>query len=213
VNNFSFVSALPSPVAHRLPPAALQELMTWGSIEATPISLTRSNQQGGGDSSVGPFRIEDTSKREELAFKLAKKAKKSLADSNHRRGGESGLAIDSRRGNASLRERVLEHNSSSSTRGGGGGGSTPRTGDHLSPAARSLLSKTKPGRMLDRGLRGNQTVLSRDERQREEEKRLERARLRARQVESQDRLKRERWTVSFLSKSSLSSLIETDVEV
>ncbi|GAA5916399.1 splicing factor ESS-2 family protein [Sporobolomyces salmoneus] len=184
VNNFSFVSALPSPRAHQLPPQALQELMTWGSIEATPVTL-RSTEV---DQSVGPFRIEDTSRREELAFKLARKAKRSLADNDASSGRKSGLATDVR-GGTSLRRGVLD-----STRGEGN--STPRTGDHLSPAARSLLSKTRPGRMLDRGLRGNQTELSKEDRKREEERRLERAKKRAREVESQERLRRERWTPS-----------------
>ncbi|GAA5966853.1 hypothetical protein JCM3765_004575 [Sporobolomyces pararoseus] len=187
VNNFSFVSAIPSPRAHQLAPQALQELMTWGSIEATPITLRTTESDG----SVGPFRIEDTSKREELAFKLARKAKKSLADSHSTHS--SGLATSS---SSSVRGGKRGVFDSVRSERGGGGNATPRTGDHLSPAARSLLSKTKPGRLLDRGLRGNQTELSREDKKREEERRLERARKRAREVESQDRLKRERWTPS-----------------
>ncbi|GAA6019065.1 hypothetical protein JCM11491_002504 [Sporobolomyces phaffii] len=201
VNNFSFVSALPTPRAHQLAPEALQELMTWGSIEATPVTI-RTNARDDHANSVGPFRIEDTSRREALAHKMAKKAKRSLAESAaeaaraNGRGGGGGLALDARRtGGTSLRRGVLD--SLRTTPGTPGGGSaTPRTGDHLSPAARSLLSKTKPGRMLDRGLRGNQVEMTKEDKEKEEERRLERARKRAREVESQDRLKRERWTPS-----------------
>ncbi|GAA5884369.1 hypothetical protein JCM16303_003655 [Sporobolomyces ruberrimus] len=196
VNDFSFVSALPTPRAHQLGPQALQELMTWGSIEATPVTI-RTNDAAG-DSSVGPFRIEDTSKREELAFKMARKAKRSLAESANRggSGGRKGLAIDSR-GTGSLRRGGLDASvRSSATPGGGGGNITPRTGDYLSPAARSLLSKTNSGKLLDRGLRGNQTELTGKEKKEEEVRRIERAKKRAREVESQDRLKRERWTPS-----------------
>ncbi|GEM08257.1 hypothetical protein Rt10032_c05g2274 [Rhodotorula toruloides] len=52
VSGFSFVDALPSHSSSTLPAQALQELMTWGTIEATPITLRTS----GDDMSVGPFR-------------------------------------------------------------------------------------------------------------------------------------------------------------
>ncbi|GAA6059811.1 hypothetical protein JCM10212_003706 [Sporobolomyces blumeae] len=196
VSGFSFVDALPSPRASALPPSALQELMTWGTIEATPVTLRTSE-----DFSVGPFRLEDTSRRETLAFKMANKAKRSLAESASTGKGK-GLAVDARRGGAggaghdSLRKSVLD-----STRGGGGGGGrtpstrgpgSPRTSaGNLSPAARSLLGKTKPGRALE-------TSLSRTRQwtEDEERRRVERAKTRAREVESQDRLRRERWTPS-----------------
>ncbi|GAA5927393.1 splicing factor ESS-2 family protein [Sporobolomyces koalae] len=209
VNDFSFVSALPSPRANQLPPQALQELMTWGSIEATPITL-RTHEV---DASVGPFRIEDTSRREELAFKMARKAKRSLAETAASHGSATAASGSTSRGLAlgggnstGLRRSVLDSVRSSTMTGrceGISGNSTPRTGDHLSPAARSLLSKTKPGRALERGLSRNQqqqgsnaVEMGKYERQEEDRRRVERARKRAREVESQDRLKRERWTPS-----------------
>lgn len=207
VNDFSFVSAIPSPRASQLPPQALQELMTWGSIEATPVTLRSSSLDS--DGSVGPFRIEDTSKREELAFKMARKAKRSLAQSA---SGGKGLATDARTrgGSTSLRRSAME----SSIRGTpgssrGGGASTPRTGDHLSPAARSLLGKTKPGMALEMGLKRSEGHLKYEE-EVEERKRIERAKKRAREVESRDRLKRERWTVRTLSCSGSNESKETD---
>lgn len=153
--------------------------MTWGTIEATPVTLRTS----GDDMSVGPFRVRETDRREELAHKMARKAKRSLAD-----GGKDGIAAG---GSTSLRRSAME----ASVRGGTtprGGGATPRRSTtDLSPAARSLLGRTKPGKALEGGL-AREKQWSEDE----ERRRLERARQRAREVESRDRLRRERWTVS-----------------
>lgn len=178
--------------------------MTWGSIEATPVTLRSSTLDG--DGSVGPFRIEDTSKREELAFKMARKAKRSLAESA---SGGKGLATDARRGGGSgggLRRSAMESSirGSSTTPRTTSGASTPRTGDHLSPAARSLLGKTKPGMALEMGLKRSSGHLKYEE-EVEEKRRIERAKKRAREVESRDRLKRARWTVCLLSLALLTS--------
>jgi len=181
--------------------------MTWGSIEATPVTLRSSTLDG--DGSVGPFRIEDTSKREELAFKMARKAKRSLAESA---SGGKGLATDARRGGGGSggglrRSAIMESSirgSSTTTPRTSSGASTPRTGDHLSPAARSLLGKTKPGMALEMGLKRSSGHLKYEE-EVEEKRRIERAKKRAREVESRDRLKRARWTVCLLSLALLTS--------
>ncbi|BGP31381.1 hypothetical protein JCM10296v2_003145 [Rhodotorula toruloides] len=181
VSGFSFVDALPSHSSSSLPAQALQELMTWGTIEATPVTLRTS----GDDMSVGPFRVREADRREELAHKMARKAKRSLADS-----GREGVAAGAGGGGStSLRKSALE----ASVRGGvTPGGATPRRSTtDLSPAARSLLGRTKPGKALEGGL-AREKQWSEDE----ERRRLERARQRAREVESRDRLRRERWTPS-----------------
>lgn len=154
--------------------------MTWGTIEATPVTLRTS----GDDMSVGPFRVREADRREELAHKMARKAKRSLADS-----GREGVAAGGGGGSTSSRRSAME----ASVRGGATpGGVTPRrSATDLSPAARSLLGRTKPGKALEGGL-AREKQWSEDE----ERRRLERARQRAREVESRDRLRRERWTVS-----------------
>ncbi|EGU12946.1 Aspartate aminotransferase [Rhodotorula toruloides ATCC 204091] len=179
VSGFSFVDALPSHSSSSLPAQALQELMTWGTIEATPVTLRTS----GDDMSVGPFRVREADRREELAHKMARKAKRSLADS-----GREGVAAGGGGGSTSLRRSAME----ASVKGGATpGGVTPRrSATDLSPAARSLLGRTKPGKALEGGL-AREKQWSEDE----ERRRLERARQRAREVESRDRLRRERWTL------------------
>ncbi|GAA5892249.1 hypothetical protein JCM5296_003217 [Sporobolomyces johnsonii] len=190
VASFSFVSALPSPRASQLPPQALQELMTWGTIDATPVTLRTTGE----DASVGPFRIKDSSRREALAHKMARKAKRSLAESA---SGGRGLAVDARAAAAAggLRKSVLDPSSSVHSSPGGssarGPGSPRPSATDLSPAARNLLGRTKPGRALEGGL--GRTKQWSDE---EERRRVERAKARAREVEGRERLRRERWTPS-----------------
>jgi protein DGCR14 len=186
--------------------------MTWGTIEATPVTL----RTAGGDQSVGPFRVKESDKREVLAHKMARKAKRSLAESVT--GAGRGLATTpggGGGGGGSMRRSALEA-SIRSSRGGvgggvpgsttpGGGGSTPRRSTtDLSPAARSLLGRTKPGKALEGSL-GQSLQWNEDE----ERRRVERARLRAREVESRERLRRERWTVSDLSRALLRLPAET----
>ncbi|KPV72140.1 uncharacterized protein RHOBADRAFT_55978 [Rhodotorula graminis WP1] len=173
VGGFSFVDALPTLPSAALPPHALQELMTWGTIEATPVVLRAAEADAagaaaggggggggsmGGPGAVGPFRVREADRREELAHRMARRAKRSLAES----GGPSprgGLALG---GGGLLRRSAVEasvRGGGSSTPGGGGGGrggggtpSASARADALSPAARSLLGRTKPGRALEAGL-------------------------------------------------------------
>ncbi|GAA6007527.1 hypothetical protein JCM10207_006375 [Rhodosporidiobolus poonsookiae] len=196
VSGFSFVDALPSPSASSLPAQALQELMTWGTIEATPVTLRSSSSFPDGDGSVGPFRIREGDRREELAHQMARRAKRSLAEGASR---GKGLAVDARAGSASstLRRSLLDASTRSSSRTPSltpsHSGSTPRASAAagLSPAARTLLGRTKPGRALEAGL-GRSKAWGEDE----ERRRRRRAEERAREVESLERIRRERWTPS-----------------
>lgn len=189
VSGFSFVDALPTPAAASLPPQALQELMSWGVIESTPVTLRSSGE----DHAPGPFNIRDTSRRERLANEMARKAKRSLADRAGEGGGsarKSGLAV------GGLRRSVLDSvRSGAGTPGRGGSPGTPGSprssaGD-LSPAASALLGRTGQGRALATGL-----AKTRGWGEDEERRRVERAQQRAREVESRERLRRERWTAS-----------------
>lgn len=186
VQGFSFVDALPTPKAASLPAESLQELMTWGTIESTPVTLRTTD----GDTAAGPFRIKDSSRRENLAHAMAKKAKKSLADRAHDgRDGARGLAIGS-----GLRRSVLTsvRGSPQASPGGVGyGPGSPRANSgNLSPAANALLSRTGQGRALAHGLSHS------DGYSETERRRVEKAQARAREVESRDRLRRQRWSES-----------------
>ncbi|BGP15451.1 hypothetical protein JCM10213_005133 [Rhodosporidiobolus nylandii] len=197
LSGFSFVDALPTTNSASLPPSALQELMTWGSIEATPVTLRSADAAG--DAAVGPFRVREADRREELALRMAKKAKRSLAESA---GRGKGLAVDARPGGSALQRSLLHASVRSAASPGGvspsagrtpsGSSSTPRaSADALSPAARSLLSRTKPGRALEAGL-GRTKAWGEDE----ERRRVERAKARAEEVEREERRRRRRWTPS-----------------
>lgn len=164
--------------------------MTWGTIESTPVTLRTTES---GDSAAGPFRIKDSSRRETLAHAMARKAKKSLADRAHDgREGARGLAT----GTPGLRRSVLDRSTRGNTPGRTGrapapGSASPRASSgNLSPAANALLSRTGQGRALTHGL-NQSTGYSETER-----KRVEKARARAREVESQDKLRRQRWSQS-----------------
>ncbi|KAM0746565.1 hypothetical protein T439DRAFT_134179 [Meredithblackwellia eburnea MCA 4105] len=180
VGGFSFVDALPTPRASTIPADALKDLMSWGTIESTPVALRSAgsvarNVLGEGG---GPFAIRETSKREEMAREMAKSAKRNLAD--RKRGQASSSS-------GGLRRKVLD-----SVRGSLDGGSTPRSprgGGELSPAARNLLSKTSHGRVLDRGLAASPGWKEQEE---DRQKSL-RAKARAREVESRDMLRRTKW--------------------
>lgn len=156
--------------------------MTWGTISSTPVALRSAGsvaRSGLGDGG-GPFRIVDTSHREVLAHKMASRAKRSLSD--------RAAALDPSKkrssGSNTLRRSVLDstgglrdiNDSTRSPRGGGGGAD-------LSPAARTLLGRA--GKSVGTSS-GQDTVVGR---------RL-RAVARAREVESRDRMRRERWSAS-----------------
>lgn len=185
VRGFSFVDALPTPRASTIDPQSLQDLMTWGTIESTPIalrstgSIARSALGDGG----GPFKIVDTSRRENLAHKLANNARKSLSQRAGSNSSSSG---------SGLRRRVLDGSIRGSNNVGGESPRTPnRDGNDLSPAAKNLLGRTGQGKALKGGMATSST-----EWEDENRRKLERARIKAREVESREKLKRERWSPS-----------------
>lgn len=187
------MDALPTPRAANIDPKSLQELMTWGTITGTPqrgstadLAARRSALGGGG----GPFHIAQTPKRDELAHKLATKARRSMT-------GKSGSAT------GALRRSVLDvsvHSSRAGTPGGASpgrspGGASPRAGAGLSPAAQALLGQTRHGKAMSGGL-GRSEGWGRDL---EERARKERIARKERELQSRERLRRERWDPSPVS--------------
>lgn len=80
VNNFSYVPSLPSPTPSELGPAAVKQLMTWGTLAGTPRILSQSDDPA--EESVlvpsTPFHISAPTKREVLSHKLSSSASRSL---------------------------------------------------------------------------------------------------------------------------------------
>ncbi|KAI0304925.1 nuclear protein DGCR14 [Russula brevipes] len=80
VSNFSYVPSVPSPTPSELGPAAVKQLMTWGTLAGTPRVLSQSDDPA--EESVPtpstPFHISAPTKREVLSHKLSSSAAKSL---------------------------------------------------------------------------------------------------------------------------------------
>ncbi|KAG6860113.1 hypothetical protein C0995_015551 [Termitomyces sp. Mi166 len=75
-SNFSLVPDLPSPTASELGPTAMKQLMTWGTLNATPRIISQDNSALPPPNT--PFHIPAMSSREMISHKLSTKASKSL---------------------------------------------------------------------------------------------------------------------------------------
>ncbi|KAH8988912.1 nuclear protein DGCR14 [Lactarius akahatsu] len=80
VSNFSYVPSLPSPTPSELGPAAVKQLMTWGTLAGTPRILSQPDDPAEESIPVPttPFHISAPTKREMLSHKLSSSAAKSL---------------------------------------------------------------------------------------------------------------------------------------
>ncbi|KAF7799027.1 hypothetical protein EIP86_010257 [Pleurotus ostreatoroseus] len=80
INSFSLVPSMPSPTPSELGPAAVKQLMTWGTLNATPRVLSQSDDPA--ESVETPpadtFQIRPPSARDRIAQKLSVSAAKSL---------------------------------------------------------------------------------------------------------------------------------------
>ncbi|TBU34575.1 nuclear protein DGCR14 [Dichomitus squalens] len=137
----SLVPSVPSPTPSELGPAAVKQLMTWGTLNATPRVLSQSDDPVDIPTPSTPFRIAAPSSRERLSHKLSSDAAKSLRAKATLLGGVPLLSRSS----------------------GGTGGSrrtsmpppsfTPRRADapgSLTPAAKRLLDRTTMGTAASR---------------------------------------------------------------
>lgn len=72
--------SIPSPTPSELGPAAVKQLMTWGTLNATPRVLSQSDDPAEATEIPLPhtFQIAAPTAREELSHKLSNKAAKSL---------------------------------------------------------------------------------------------------------------------------------------
>ncbi|KAF8912774.1 nuclear protein DGCR14 [Gymnopilus junonius] len=135
---FSLIPNLPSPTPAELGPAALKQLMTWGSINATPRIIS----QGGDPTDLRtPFRIPEISAREAISHRLSDSASKSLRAKAEKLNSSS-------RTPRTIKSTLLGKKGSM-----GPPSFTPRKAQaagNLTPAARRLLQRTAMGTAASR---------------------------------------------------------------
>ncbi|KAJ6575236.1 nuclear protein DGCR14 [Mycena capillaripes] len=141
INNFSLVPNLPSPTPEELGPSAVKQLMTWGTLNATPRIISQSEDLPPPST---PFHIPAPSSREAISHKLSNNASKSL------RVKAGLLGLGGRTPGILSRTPV----SSASKKGSMAPPTwTPRRSEaagSLTPAARRLLDRTTMGAAASR---------------------------------------------------------------
>lgn len=142
--NISLVPDLPSPTAAELGPAAVKQLMTWGTLDATPRIISQSDNPVEFATPSTPFHIPAVSSRESISHKLSSSASKSL----RAKAGLLGL------GQLGRTPGIIASTPGGGMRGTRGKGSmpppswTPRRSEaagNLTPAARRLLERSTLG--------------------------------------------------------------------
>ncbi|KAJ8469200.1 hypothetical protein ONZ45_g16976 [Pleurotus djamor] len=140
---FSLVPDLPSPTPEELGPSAIKELMTWGTLNATPRIISTTDDDIPTPST--PFRISAPSHRESLSHKLSNDAARSLrAKAGLLNGGRTPISgSGSKRPmsalGASLRAGSMAPPSWTPQR------NAERNPGGLTPAAKRLLDRTTMG--------------------------------------------------------------------
>jgi len=138
-NGFGLVPTMPSPTPEELGPAAVKQLMTWGTLNATPRIITSDDPADVPEPST-PFHIDGPSNRERISHKLSANASKSLRAKAILLGGSKTPGIS--------RTSSLER-----TRGNMGPPTwTPKRAEvagNLTPAAKRLLNRTMASRRSD----------------------------------------------------------------
>lgn len=137
-NEFSLVPSLPSPTAAELGPSAVNQLMTWGTLNATPRILSKSDDPAEAlPPPSTPFHIAAPSSREALSHKLSAHASKSLRAKAILLGGPTPII-----------GRTPVRGGSSRPGSMGPPSWTPRRADapgNLTPAGKRLLDRTTMG--------------------------------------------------------------------
>lgn len=137
-NEFSLVPSLPSPTAAELGPSAVNQLITWGTLNATPRILSKSDDPAEAlPLSSTPFHIAAPSSREALSHRLSAHASKSLRAKAVLLGGTTPLI-----------GRTPARGGSSKLGSMGPPSWTPRRADapgNLTPAGKRLLDRTTMG--------------------------------------------------------------------
>ncbi|KAG8864035.1 hypothetical protein FRB96_006908 [Tulasnella sp. 330] len=145
VQGFGYVEAVPSPSPSELGPDRVKELMTWGTLLATPRILSSSDDPT--DLSPSPFQIKAPYARDELGRRLGSEAGRALAKRAELLGG--GLPKKNKMAGKGKDSEEKKWTAS-----------TPKRVDMLTPAARRLLDRTKAGGGLTSGSGGSSSSLS-----------------------------------------------------
>ncbi|OBZ79084.1 Protein DGCR14 [Grifola frondosa] len=143
IDKFSLVPAIPTLTPSQLGPAAMKQLMTWGTLNATPRILSQSDDPAESiemPPPSTPFRIMEPSSRERISHKLSNNASKSL----RAKAGLLGIPGISRTpaSGSALRKGSMPPPSW-----------TPRKAEAagaLTPAAKRLLNRTTMGAAASR---------------------------------------------------------------
>jgi protein DGCR14 len=145
VSGYGFVDALPSPSPSELGPDAMKELMTWGTLLATPRVIN--NEDDGVPPSTSstratnPFTIAKPSSRDAIGRKLGSQASRSLREKAALLS--SGVVgVGATPGDDRKRKSDMPPPAFTPRRSG------VANADMLSPAARTLLGRTKSGGAL-----------------------------------------------------------------
>ncbi|KAI1793891.1 nuclear protein DGCR14 [Ganoderma leucocontextum] len=137
----SLVPSIPSPTPSELGPAAVKQLMTWGTLNATPRVLSQSDDPADIPTPSTPFRIMEPSSRERLSHKLSSDAAKSLRAKATLLSGVPLLSRSMGGGGSSRRTSMPPPSF------------TPRRADapgSLTPAAKRLLDRSTMGTAASR---------------------------------------------------------------
>lgn len=137
----SLVPSIPSPTPSELGHAAVKQLMTWGTLDATPRVLSQSDDPVDVLTLPTPFRIAEPSSRERLSHKLSSDAAKSLRAKATLLNGVPLLSRST--GSAGSSRRTSMPPPSFTPRRADGPGS-------LTPAAKQLLDRTTMGTAASR---------------------------------------------------------------
>lgn len=136
VGGFGFVDAVPSPTPSQLGVQGMKQLMTLGTLLATPRVLS-----GGDDpadlSAPSPFEIKGPGMRDTLGRKLGSEAGKALSKKAGLLGGATPRVSSPLVGGGGGKERQGERGRFTAM--------TPKRVDMLTPAARRLLDRTRGG--------------------------------------------------------------------
>ncbi|KAL4064935.1 nuclear protein DGCR14 [Scleroderma yunnanense] len=139
-DNFTLVAHVPSPSATEMGPSTIKQLMTWGTLNATPRILSQSEDPADSLPPPNTFHIPAPSSREALSHRLSANAAKSLRTKAGLLGGSTPL----------LGRTPLSTPAKRSIKAGAmpPPNWTPRRADapgSLTPAAKRLLDKTTMG--------------------------------------------------------------------
>jgi protein DGCR14 len=138
-NEFGLVPAMPSPTPEELGPAAVQQLMTWGTLDATPRIISSDYPADLPEPST-PFRIDGPSNRERISHKLSANASRSLRAKAILLGGGRTPGI-SRTPSLERKRGKMGPPTWTPTRS--------EVAGNLTPAAKRLLNRTMASRRSD----------------------------------------------------------------